>query len=353
MTQRIIGTSWYVDISHRTRRYRIRSPENSKKGAQSYEATLRKRLAEGRPIDDKPEQTAKHQSFRKFAWFWFQTHVRVHNKPSMVAKVKGTLTTKLIPQFGRTPIDKITTLQVEKYKSMQAKKGLANKTINNELSILRKCLRDAKRWHDLDSMPEITMLKLPPTHYKFLREEECSRLLAGLSGTWFEIVYVGLKTGLRRGELQGLRWQDIDFDNQTLTVRYGWCSVKQALLSPKGNRSRTIPLTNDVITMLSQRKQSTGFVFAVDGKVFEPKALGARLAIASKRAGLDKVTLHVLRHSYASQLAMKGVSIAVIQRLLGHTDIKVTMRYAHLSQDSLNKAIQHIQAPYVEQLAAK
>ena len=196
------------------------------------------------------------------------------------------------------------------------------------------------------------MLKLPPTHYRFLREEECARLLAGLSGVWFDIVYVGLKTGLRRGELQGLQWQDIDLDNRLLTVRHSWCSVKHALLSPKGNRFRTIPLTDDVIRLLSKRNPNHEFVFAVDGAVFEPKAMGARLAAASERAGLPKVTLHVLRHSFASQLAMKGVSITIIQSLLGHADIKVTMRYAHLSQASLSEAVKKIEAPYLGTLAA-
>lgn len=173
-----------------------------------------------------------------------------------------------------------------------------------------------------------------------------------LSGIWFDIVYVALKTGLRRGELQGLRWQDINFENKSLTVRHSWCSVKYALLAPKGNRTRTIPLSHDVVELLRRRKESEGLVFKVNGTVFQPVTLGKQLALACERAGLRKVTLHVLRHSYASHLAMKGVPIAVIQQLLGHTDIKVTMRYAHLSQANLNDVVQHLQHPFVDSLAA-
>ena len=258
----------------------------------------------------------------------------------------------MIPFFGKKPLDKITTLHVNEYKARQAKRGLANKTINNELSILGKCLRDAKRWHDLETIPDIEMLKLPPTHYDFLTEEECGKLLTELSGVWFEIVYVALKTGLRRGELQGLRWQDINFGNKTLTVRHSWCSVQHTLLSPKGNRARTVPLPGDVIELLHRRKEIDGFVFKVNGTVFQPVTLGKALAVACAQAELRKITPHVLRHTYASHLVMKGAPIAVIQQLLGHTDIKVTMRYAHLSQKSLNDVVQYLEQPFVDLFAA-
>lgn len=351
MTQRLIGASWWVDITHLSKRYRIKSPDNTKKGAQAFEATLRRRLAEGKSIDTGEVRRAKHQTFERFAWFWFETHVKVHNKPSSIYKTKGVLTNKLLPFFGRKPLNAITTLDVERFKAKQSKAGLANKTINNELSVLRKCLRDAKKWHDLTTIPDIMPLKLPPSQYQFLTEAEANSLLGHMHGIWFEIVFVALKTGLRRGELQALRWDDINFENQKLTVRHNWCAIAHDLLSPKGNRTRTIPLTCDVVSVLNQRRRSDGFVFAVDEKVFPSGILGEQMAQASALAGLPKVTLHVLRHSFASQLAMKGVSIAVIQRLLGHTDIKVTMRYAHLTEHSLVDAVRHLETPPVHELA--
>lgn len=258
-----------MDFSYHGKRHRIKSPNNTKVGAQAFEATLRQRLAEGKAVDDAPEKAEQRQQFETFAWFWFETHVLVHNKPSMIAKTKGILTNKLIPFFGKKPLDKITTLHVEQYKAQQANRGLANKTINNELCVIGKCLRDAKRWHDLGVIPDIVMLKVPPADYDFLTEEECGQLLPHLSGVWFEIVYVALKTGLRRGELQGLRWQDINFGNKTLTVKHSWCSVKRALLSPKGNKARTIPLSDDVVRLLEQRQDKNGFVFMVNDTAFQ------------------------------------------------------------------------------------
>ena len=352
MTQRLFGASWWVDITHQSKRYRIKSPDNTKKGAQAFEATLRRRLAEGKSIDGNELEKVRNQRFESFAWFWFKTHVEVHSKPSTVAKTEGILQNKLIPFFGYTSINSLTTLDVERFKAQQANQGLAKKTINNELSILGKCLRDAKKWYNLPSIPDIIPLKLPPSDYLFLQEREASQLLQQLSGIWYEIVYVALKTGLRRGELQGLRWSDINLENRTLTVRHGWCSVTRGLLSPKGNRTRTIPLTRDIVAMLARRRECEGFVFTEGRAAFDAHKMGERLASACAKAGLPKITLHVLRHSFASQLAIKGVSIAVIQQLLGHTDIKTTMRYAHLSQSSLIEAVRQLETPTDSRLVA-
>ncbi len=345
MPQRKIGKTWWVDITHNKKRYRKKSPLNSKAGAQAFEATLRKKLAEGAVLEDVERRAEHSQLFETFAWFWFRTHVKVHSKPSTIAKARSVLTHKLIPFFGATQLNKISTLQVEKYKAKIASTGMSNKTINNELSVLNKCLQDAKLWLGLDSVPNVVRLKTRPSSYDFLNEGESSLLLEQLSGVWFEIVYVALKTGLRRGELQGLRWQDVNLEAKTLTVQHSWCSVKYALLSPKGNTTRTIPLADDVVAILRAREQREGIVFSVNGFVFQPVTLGQQLAQACERAGIRKITCHVLRHSYASQLALNGAPIAMIQILLGHTDIKITMRYAHLSQESVNDAVQYMQRP--------
>lgn len=334
MAQRKFRKAWWVDFRHNGERYRKKSPENSKSGARRYELTLRRQLARGVPIGDQKDHT---QSFRQFAETWFNTHVVVNNKPSMVKKTRGILDRQLIPTFGNYAVNSITTFQVERFKSIRATDGVANKTINSELGVLGKCLRDAKQWLDIERIPEIQMLKLPPTKFDFLSEDECVQLLSELYGVWFDITYLAIKTGLRRGELEALRWDDVQLDRGLITVRHSRCSITNELLPPKGNQVRSVPLSTDVLAVLEERRNKTSFVFGIDGAMFNGERLNRNLAKACKRAGIRTVTCHVLRHTFASQLAMQGVPIIMIQKLLGHTDIKVTMRYAHLSQDSLHE----------------
>ncbi len=343
MAQRKIRNSWWVDITHNKKRYRKKSPENTKEGARKFEMSLRRKLAEGEEIEEPVETT---QSFREFAELWFATHVEVHNKPSMAKKTRGILDRLLIPTFGANPIGDIATLEVEKYKLERVRSGMSNKTINSELGVLGKCLRDAKKWIGIEKIPEITPLKLAPTHFDFLSKEECDRLLSNLEGIWYDIVYTALKTGLRRGELEALRWQDVQLDKKTVLVRHNRCSVTNELLSPKGNSVRSVPLSDDVVELLKRRQREEGFVFGVDGQMFEGRVLNRKIAVGCNLARLRVVTCHVLRHTFASHLAMKGVPIIVIQKLLGHTDLKVTMRYAHLSQESLYSVTQVMQTPF-------
>jgi integrase len=125
----------------------------------------------------------------------------------------------LIPFLGKTPIDSITSLQIEKYKAQKSNEGLKNKTINNHLTILHKCLRDAKEWLDLEMIPKIKKLKVDPSKTDFLIQEECELLLRNTDGIWYEMILVALKTGIRFGELRALKWSDINWDTRILTVR--------------------------------------------------------------------------------------------------------------------------------------
>ena len=151
---------------------------------------------------------------------------------------------------------------------------------------------------------------------------------------------MALKTGLRRGELQGLTWPDINLNNRTLTVRHSWCDNIKVLNTPKSNKMRHIPLTNELYEVLLQNKSSSGFVFpGEDGRRFAGKRLNQEIRKACTKAGVRQISCHTLRHTFASHLVMKGAPVKAIQELLGHADIQTTMRYAHLSPSSLKTAI--------------
>jgi len=343
MTVRKIRNSWWVDFRHEYVRYRKKSPENSKPGAQAYEAVLRQKLARGETLASSQQEKAQkehEQKFKDFAWKWFNTYVKPNNKPSEISRKKYTLLSNLIPNFGETQINKITTLQIEEYKADKIRKGLKPKSINNHLTVLSACLRAAEDWFDLPRIPKIKKLKIPPLQFDFLSFEEADLLLSHLEGIWREIVFTALMTGLRVGELRGLDWSDINWNNKTLTVKHSWCDYKNGLVAPKSNKTRQIPLVTELYLALSQRKQVNGFVFLNrKGHVFSDNELNRVIAYACKKASLRTITCHTLRHTYASHLVMRGAPLKAIQELLGHANIQTTMRYAHLSPSSLREAV--------------
>jgi len=344
MAVRKIKHSWWVDIRHNQRRHRIRSPENSRAGAQAYEAVLRQKLARGESLDsaiwDKKEEN-RRQHFKDFAWIWLDTYAKPNNKFSEIRQKTFALKKHLIPFFGETRLNQIDTALVEKYKALKVSSGtLGKKTINNHLAVLSKCLSVAQEWYDLPKRAKIKLLKLPPHTFHFLSPEEADLLLAHSSGVWKDIIFTGLKTGLRRGELKGLSWSDINWHNKTLTVRQSWSEASQCLDTPKSNRERHIPLTNQMVEMLLRRKQTNGIVFPNEvGKRFTANRLNVELSKACTRAGIREISCHVLRHTFASHLIINGASIKEIQELLGHANIQITMRYAHLAPSSLRNAI--------------
>src|ERR1700739_2546436 len=122
-----------------------------------------------------------------------------------------------------------------------------------------------------------------------------------------------LRTGMRHGELAGLQWSSVDWQNKRIIVRHSRCPRTGELRSPKSNRERHIPLDVDVYKMLFKRKRSTGDVFLhTDGIPFPAHRLIRQLREVRYSAGLRPLRWHTLRHTFASHLAMNGVPLNIV-----------------------------------------
>src|SRR5262249_13354451 len=211
MAVRMIKNSWWVDFRANHTRYRKRSPENSRAGAQAYEAALRHKLARAAP-NESQSGSQQHQTFEQFSWHWFEVYVVPNNKFSEQRAKKGMLRLSLIPFFGKLPVGKITTFHIEQYKAQQVKDGVSSKTIRNRLTVLNKCLSCAYEWLELSgSPPKAKWPKCPPSRTDYLSPEECELLLSHANGVIYEMVLMALRTGMRQGELKGLQWSSIDW----------------------------------------------------------------------------------------------------------------------------------------------
>lgn len=331
------GNHWYVNFRFGYKRYRRKSPEDSRAGALAYESNLRLRLARGENIDEKIKKV-EPIIFKDFAERWYKTYVLTNNKYSEQMTKRSVLDYRLIPFFGNKTLETITTLVIEDFK-VWCLKSVSNKTVNNYLTILSRSLRSAVEWEMLEKMPIIRLLKVPPCETVYLTVDELRALLRVVDDQWREIIFTFIHTGLRFGELIALQWQDIDFDHKVITVQRS--IARGRIGSPKSNKIRKIPLAKDLEWLFQQKDRRNTFVFTDSkGEVLKQKGCDKKIIRFGKMAGIEKrTTWHVLRHSFATHLANSGTAIPIVQALLGHSDIRTTMRYAHVIPVSLVQAI--------------
>jgi len=329
---------YWVSIYCHNKRYRKLSPQNTYAGAKAYEALLRQKLAHGESIVEKKKEIVVIPNFKEFSDKWFEVYVKNNNKYSEVLNKESLLRAHLNPFFGQKQLDKISNLDIESYKAKKMQSGQSNKSVNNHLIVLNKCFNTAQEWGIIKVTPKIKLLKVQPQKFDFLSSEECQSLLDNCDGMLKEMVLFALKTGLRFGELIALEWSDIDFKNNLVTVQKS--IARGHLGSPKSNKIRYVPLLEDVKDTISSRYKKHGTVFDKENKPLGPVLCLNWLHRACKRAGLRRIGWHTLRHTFASHLAQNGVSVVLIKELLGHADIKTTMRYSHLTPQAIRGAVE-------------
>lgn len=194
-------------------------------------------------------------------------------------------------------------------------------------------LNYAVLWDLLESNPlaDVKMPKVPET-YHFFEKEEVQALIENAKEPLKSGIIILVYTGLRRSELFNVRWKDVDLQDNSIRV---W---PYEGFVPKGKRIRVVPLNPKVwktLKALKQKNDGSELVYRPYGSIHTLRKKFKKLV---RELGLDG-KLHDLRHTFASHLAMGGVPIPVIQNMLGHTDIKTTMKYAHLSPNQNHIAI--------------
>lgn len=339
MSARKIRNAWYVDLRHDGMRYRKKSPEDSKRGAEAYEAHLRSRLARGESIE--VGQKKKEPAFDEFIPEWLKTYVNTNNKPSEQTAKRLILSKHLLPFFGKYRLKDITQGVIERYKA--SKLGvLHEKTVNNHLTVLRKALVTAHEWGLVDSVPCFKWHRPMRQTPRFLREDEIVRLLqVQMESPWREMMVFALNTGLRVGELRALHWEDVDLLSGVITVRRA--ASRHIIGTPKSNRYRTVPLNTSAVAILNSllnKGVRSGLVFTQTDELLSYHTATKHLHRAAKAAGVSVFSWHTLRHTFASRLVQRGAGMRAIQSLLGHSTVVMTERYAHLAPSSLQGTVE-------------
>ncbi len=250
------------------------------------------------------------------------------------------------------PLTDIKAWDIQQWISERRKLGRAPATIEYCVNRLRAAFNRAVEWEFIDShnLSSVKLIKQDNTRIRYLTQEEETRLLDSIQERnqrirlsdrntenlrfvdFFEpLVITTMNTGMRKGELLTLRWEHVSFPNRYLTIRSE---------NAKSKKTRTIPLNDTVLNLLENwraQNPDADYVFVANNQPVEFFQYPWQLLL--KQAGIENFRFHDLRHHFASKLVMAGVDLNIVRELLGHADLKMTLRYAHLAPEHKAAAV--------------
>ncbi len=286
-----------------------------------------------------PEKRKSIPTFKEFFEERYMPYVKPRKRSAK--NDQQLFETHLCREFGHLRLDKIKIADVEEFHMKLHKSGLAPSTSNHYVKLMRHCLNKAVHWDIIkhNQLTNIQLLDERNTVENFMDETELNRMLMVLNTHENRVVsnmlLFMLNTGCRRTEAFTVKWEDIDLDKRVWLVR--------ADVAKSGKR-RSIPISDSALNVINALDTQGKFEY-----LFINKRTGDRYKCIKTtwnkiriQAGVPHVRLHDLRHQFASLLVNGGRSLYETQMILGHTDPKVTMRYAHLQADTLNEAVNSI-----------
>ena len=261
--------------------------------------------------------------------------------------------------FGDTQISEIDFVIIEKYLSFR-KKEILNKdsnlgkreqeisfrTANIELAVLSSLLNFALRRGYLEKNPAAGIKKLNElSRLKTLSDSDIDKLIAGATNKLTrDLITFLIYTGCRKGEALNLKWDDVDLQNEVIAIKDIFSRVYKAngfmRLKMKTKYNRYIPISGALKRVLEGINRESVYVFSYRGKKLSN--FRESFKTACKRAGLNGLRVHDLRHIFASKMVMSGTSLYITGELLGHRTPQMTMRYAHLAPYTLKKAVDEV-----------
>lgn len=235
---------------------------------------------------------------------------------------------KDLKAIDRALVDRITEARLAE--------GVTNATVNRTLEVLRAVLRMCvNEWEWLDRVPHVRMLKEPTRRVRFITRAEATRLLTELPEHLADMAAFSLATGLRRANVTGLEWSQVD-----LARRIAWIHPDQA----KARKAIAVPLNAEAVVVVRKRiGRHPTHVFSFKGRPLTQVSTKAWYG-ALERAGIDDFRWHDLRHTWASWHVQEGTPLHVLQELGGWETPAMVRRYAHLT-------VEHL-APYAERLSS-
>jgi integrase len=282
---------------------------------------------------------------------WLENSAKPSVRPKTYVSYEQLIRVHINPSVGSKYLEKLAPQHIQQFMNDKLAEGLSTRTVQYLHAVLRRALGQALKW-GLVARNVAKLVDAPRVEHKVLRPftpEEAQKFLEAVKGNRLEALYsVALSLGLRQGEALGLRWEDVDLENGTLSVRYALQRIKGKLelVEPKTKKSRrTIALPSVAVNALTKHKmvqeaerqwaadrwQEARYVFtSTIGTPLDDCNVTHQFHRILKTAGLPRLRFHDLRHTCATLLIAQGVHPRYVMEILGHSQIGLTMNtYGH------------------------
>lgn len=278
-------------------------------------------------------------------------------RPSTMVMYRSYVKNDIIPALGRLKLAELHRTDVDQFIRGLRSGTRGATTVHRIHSALSSAMRTAVQLHLIDSNParDVQLPKRTRFRAATWEPEQANKFLAEVRSFRLGVVYeVAIRTGLRRGEVCGLRWQDVSFTDKELVVRVQLVeaggAVTEGEIKTKSGQDRVVALDDALVDALAAWKlhqdderelwgdayQDSGRVFTYEnGMELKPRYVARYFDTYTAKAGLPKIRFHDLRHLHASLLINAGIPLAVVSKRLGHSTIAVTVDlYGHLMRDA-------------------
>lgn len=319
-----------MSFCHNHRQYQRSTGTSDKQTAQKIYDALKGKIAMGKWI---PEMEAEKQQEYTFEELSQKYRAWAEGRQRAYWRWKRYIIDQLERKFNGYLLNDITIDVIEQYQTEVLSKGRKPATVNKLTAVLSHMFTKAADWNMIDktNIPRVKKIREENRRLRYLSQEECQTLIDAADNHLKPIVITALNTGMRKGEILGLRWdKHVDLKHNRILLD-----------KTKNGERREIPINDTLKGVLQSitRRLDIPYVF-YDNATGKPYGdVKKAFATALRRAGITDFHFHDLRHTFASHLVMAGVDITTVSKLLGHKSLKMTLRYSHLSQGHLDNAV--------------
>jgi integrase len=353
--ERIEGSGvWWIFINHKGQRKAV------KVGSESAAKKAAKKMEEGFAVGAVLPGPKAKVLFRVQYEKWIGQHVGMSCQVSTVETYGDTWSNHIKDHFGNLTLDAIDREVIREFYRVKKEEGYAKATIKNMRNVISGVIELAIEDKIVESNPALNSGKYlkdarGKREAEFLTQEE-GRLLLNAAKKYpvlYPFFLTALRTGLRQGELIGLRWDDIDWNGKYLTVKR--TIYRREAKTPKSGKVRKVDVSDQLLSVLRDHKKAAAAMALKAGKslpeyvfttrnqtAFEPSWVRDVFGKCLRASGLRAVPFHALRHSFASALIGNGAPLAYVSQQMGHSSIRITVDvYGHLvpgaNRDEVNK----------------